>query len=141
MMFLLDTNVISELRKVQSGRSAPEFAAWAHASDEEQHFLSVASILELEIGILRLESKDPTQARILRGWLDDCVLQNFRRRTLPVTLEIARRSSYLLANGTKSYPDSLIAATAYVHNLAVVTRNKTHFAKAGIRVINPWEPS
>ena len=139
-MFLLDTNVVSELRKSHH-RTDPAFTAWAQQANLHEHSISVMSIHEIEAGILPLETSDPRQARVLRDWLDDYVLREFQHRILPVTLDVARRSAYLLfANPTESNNDSLIAATAYVHNLTIVTRNVDDFTGTGCRVLNPWQP-
>jgi predicted nucleic acid-binding protein len=140
-MFVLDTNIISELRKIRAGRTSPVFAKWASEIEASSHFLSTTTILELERGILRLESKDPKQAWLLRQWLSDFVLPQFRNRILPVTTEIAQRAAYLLERTSiPSDEDALIAATAYIHNMGIVTRNTKHFAGAGVRILNPWEP-
>jgi predicted nucleic acid-binding protein len=138
-MFVLDTNVVSELRKVGLGKTSSAFAKWAADADLSQHYLSTATIVELEVGILRLEKKDPQQAWVLRQWLSNFVLPKFHGRILPVTTEIALRAAYSLENtDSNSYPDALIAATAYVHKMVIVTRNQKHFSGAGMRIINPW---
>lgn len=140
-MFVLDTNIVSELRKVRAARTSHVFAKWAERTDLAKAFLCPATIMELEIGILRLERKDPKQALVLRQWLSASVLGQFRNRILPVTAEVAQRAAYLFENtNAQSYPDALIAATAYVHNMAVVTRNKNHFAGAGVKIIDPFIP-
>ena len=137
-MLLLDTNVVSELRKVRNGRASSSFIAWEATVRSTELMISVITIQELETGVLRLERSNPRQAQVLRDWLMDYVIVEFRNRTLPITTEIARRSALLLIDDG-SYTDALIAATAYVHGLTVATRNVKHFANTGVRVINPWE--
>jgi len=138
-MMLLDTNIISELRKVRSGRAAPAVVRWESTVTATELMLSVITIQEIEIGILRLARKDPRQAAILREWLTQYVLVAFRGRILPVTTEISLRSAALLIDDDRSCEDALIAATAYVHNMPIVTRNVDDFADTGVRIINPWE--
>lgn len=101
--------------------------------------VSVITLQELEVGILRLERTEPRQAWILREWFTDFVLTEFRHRILMVTTEIARRSALLLTDKGRSCEDALIAATAYVHNMPVVTRNVDHFQGTGVKILNPWD--
>ena len=136
---LIDTNVISELRKVSSGRAAPEIIHWETTVSAPQLMLSVITLQEIEVGILRLARTDPPQASILRRWLQNHLLVEFRHRILPVTTDIALRAAVLLIDGDRSCEDALIAATAYVHNMPVVTRNVAHFKGAGVHIINPWQ--
>jgi predicted nucleic acid-binding protein len=136
---LLDTNVVSELRKLRSTKGSPEVARWEATVSAPQLFLSVVTIEELEIGILQLERHDPRQAWALRQWLMDYVLVEFRHRILPVTTEIARRSAFLRFANSRTCEDALLAATAYVHNLPFVTRNVKHFTNTGIPLTNPWD--
>lgn len=136
---LLDTNVVSELRKLRSTKGSPEVGRWEATVSAPQLFLSVITIEELEIGILQLERRDPRQAWILRQWLMDYVMVEFRHRILPVTTEIARRSAILRYDNSRTCEDSLLAATAYVHNLPLATRNTKHFVGTGISLIDPWE--
>jgi predicted nucleic acid-binding protein len=138
-MMLLDTNIISELRKVRSGRAAPAVVRWESTVSATELMLSVITIQEIEIGILRLARKDPRQAAVLREWLTQHVLATFRDRILPVTTEVALRCATLLIDDDRSCEDALIAATAFVHNMPIVTRNVDDFADTGVRVINPWE--
>ena len=138
-MMLLDTNIISELRKVRSGRAAPAVAQWESTVTATELMLSVITVQELEVGILRLARKDPRAAAILREWLTQYVLVTFRDRILPVTTEIALRCATLLIDDSRTCEDALIAATAYVHKMPIVTRDAAHFAGTGVRVINPWD--
>jgi hypothetical protein len=138
-MLLLDTNVISELRKVRDGRTNPLFIAWAKTLDWSDLYLSVITLYELELGVGRLEEYDTVQGKILRTWLGKSVLKRFESRILPVNEAVATRSAQLQIPRTRQVEDTLIAATAYVYNLPVVTRYVSDFEGTGVRIINPWE--
>lgn len=138
-MFLLDTNVVSELRKARAGRADPGVAAWAATTTPGDLFLSVIVVQELEIGIQLAERRDPAQGAILRHWLDDHVLPFFADRILPVDTAVARRSAALHVPDPAPFRDSLIAATALVHGFTVVTRNTRDFAASGARLLDPWQ--
>ncbi|WP_440712004.1 type II toxin-antitoxin system VapC family toxin [Gordonia sp. FQ] len=137
MNFVLDTNVLSELRKSERTAS-PAVRAWISARVDAQLYLSVVTVLEIEVGIGRIERRDRVQADRLRRWLDDEVLDAFRGRILPVDLEVARRAAGLHVPDPSPERDALIAATALVHDMSVVTRNTADFSATGARVINPW---
>ena len=137
-MFILDTNVVSELRKARSGRADPNVERWADGVNAGSLYLSVISILELEIGILQLERKDPAQGLILRKWLDALVLPEFRGRIFPVDAAVAKRCANLHVPDPRAERDALIAATALVHGMTVVTRNVDDFEPTGAVVMNPW---
>lgn len=138
-MYLLDTNVVSELRKAGAGRADRRVVAWAAAMPPALLFLSAVSVLELELGVLRLERRDPLQGRALRAWLDDRVLRAFGDRVLSIDLPVARRCAMLQVPHPCSERDALIAATALVHGMTVVTRNVADFERTGIALVNPWE--
>lgn len=138
-MFLLDTNVISELRKARAGKAHPHVAAWVQTVPAGSLFLSVIVIQELEIGIMLAERRDPAQGAILRAWLDEHVLPTFAGRVLPVDTEVARRSAALYVPNPQPFRDALIAATALVHSMTLVTRNLADFKATGVTLVNPWD--
>lgn len=138
MTFLLDTTVVSELRKA---RADEHVATWAAGLALRESFLSVITIRELEAGVLLVERRDPRQGAPLRTWLEEQVLHEFADRLLPVDLAIARRAGALHVPNPRPERDALIAATALVHGLTVATRNTTDFTPTGVAVLNPWEPA
>lgn len=138
MNLLLDTNVVSEMRRIPLGKADRAFAAWAEAADAEEMHISVVTLQELEVGVLRLERRDPKSGAILRLWLDGQVLPTFEDRLLPVDPAVAKRAARLHVPNPRPAHDAFIAATALVHGLAMVTRNVTDFAPMGVRLINPW---
>lgn len=137
-MFLLDTNVVSELRKVRLGRADKHVARWADSVEATDLYLSVITIQELEIGVLLVERRDPAQGTTLRAWLNGHVLPAFEGRILDVDTAIALRSARLNVPEPRPVRDGLIAATALVHGMTVVTRNVADFAPTGVAVVNPW---
>lgn len=138
-MFLLDTNVISELRKARAGTADPTVLAWANGVGANALFISAITVLELEQGVMLVERRDPKQGMALRAWLDGQVMPEFASRTLPIDVEVARRCAGLHVPDPRSERDALIAATALVHRMIVVTRNVADFDKTGVRILNPWE--
>jgi predicted nucleic acid-binding protein len=140
-MFILDTNVVSELRKVRSGKADKYVAQWADSVDAADLFISAITVQELEIGVLLAERKDPAKGAMLRAWLDSHVMSAFAGRVLPVDTAVARQSAKLHVPDPQSLRDSFIAATALVHGMIVVTRNVADFTETGVNIINPWEAS
>ena len=138
-MFLLDTNVISELRKTTENKINPGVKEWAETKMPSTMFLSVITIFELELGILRLERRDKKQGQILRKWLSQLVLPAFVDRVLPINTAIAVRSASLHVSNPSSDRDAMIAATAIEHRLTLVTRNTVDFDSTKVKLINPWE--
>lgn len=139
MMFVLDTNVVSELRKVRVGKADVNVARWAESIDASNLFVSAITIMELELGILSVERKDATQGAMLRAWLEQQVLPEFSSRTIPIDTAVAQRCARLHVPDRRGERDALIAATALVHGMAVVTRNVADFKSTGVTIINPWE--
>ena len=139
MMYVLDTNVVSELRKAQAGKADHNVMAWADSVPPACLFLSVITILELELGVLLVDRRDPRQGEILRAWLSQRVLPAFDGRILPVDAAVAHRCASLHVPNPRADRDVLIAATALVHRMTVVTRNVDDFKLTGVEVINPWE--
>nr|WP_320013412.1 type II toxin-antitoxin system VapC family toxin [uncultured Desulfobacter sp.] len=138
-MYLLDTNVLSELRKAKTNKINKAVRVWAENVPASTLYLSVITVLEIELGVLLKERKDPWQGNILRVWLNDHVMPTFRSRILDVDTSIAVKCASLHVPDPKSYRDSLIAATAIVHQLTIVTRNVSDFFQPGVNVINPWD--
>ncbi|WP_175804840.1 MULTISPECIES: type II toxin-antitoxin system VapC family toxin [Burkholderia cepacia complex] len=139
MMFVLDTNVVSELRKVQTGKADRNLAAWSSTVDAPTLFVSAITIMELETGVLQIERRDPVQGALLRAWLDGHVLPEFASRVLPVDTAVAQKCARLHVPDRRSERDALIAATALVHGMTVVTRNVADFAATGVAIVNPWD--
>ena len=136
-MFLLDTNVLSELRRRE--RTHPKVAAWADTVHASDLFLSAITILEIEAGTLQLARRDATQGRVLRAWIDGKVLPAFADRILPIDTAVAQRCARLHVPDPRAERDALIAATALVHRMRVVTRNVADFQPMGVDLINPWD--
>ncbi|ECH0822119.1 type II toxin-antitoxin system VapC family toxin [Salmonella enterica] len=137
-MYVLDTNVVSELRKARTGKIDANVAAWAENMDASALFVSSITIMELELGILSVERRDAIQGSRLRSWLEQYVLPEFSGRTLPVDTAVALRCARLHVPDKRSERDALIAATALVHGMTVVTRNVADFEPTGVTIINPW---
>ncbi|GMN04589.1 type II toxin-antitoxin system VapC family toxin [Erythrobacter sp. MTPC3] len=138
-MYILDTNFVSELRKGPDVPSAKPAVAWASQADEDSLYLSAITILELERGVRRIERKDGPQGALLRRWLDEMVRPAFAGRILPVDEAVALRCAALHVPNPVPYRDGLIAATALVHSMAVVTGNVKDFERTGVTIIDPWE--
>ncbi len=135
-MFVLDTNVVSELRRPE--KADPNLTAWASTIPVVNFFISVITLLELELGTLLMERKDRGQGAILRAWIDGQILPRFSGRILPVDAEVAQRCARLHAPDPRAERDALIAATALVHRMTVVTRNVSDFELTGVPILNPW---
>lgn len=141
MMYVLDTHVLSALRKIRLGKADANVAAWAESVDAADLFISAITVMELELGILSVERRDAAQGALLRSWLERHVLPEFSARTLPIDTAVAQRCARLPVPDKRGERDALIAATALVHGMAVVTRNVAAFKPTGVTVVNPWEPA
>ena len=141
MSYILDADVLSEFRKIGDGRADPNVMAWAATVDAVELHLSVITLMEIELGILRLERRDPSQAARLRAWFGGKVLPEFAGRVLPVDEAVALRAAVLHVPNPQSDRDAYIAATAMVHGMTVVTRNVDDFSTPSVKVINPWAPA
>lgn len=135
-MFVLDTNVISELRHGKPQQSAA-VRAWAARQPSSKLFLSAITLLELEMGILALERRTPPQGNALRAWLVGLRVA-FTDRILPFTGHTAPVCAALHVPDPCAERDAMIAATAIEHGFAVVTRNVSDFAPTGVTIVNPW---
>jgi hypothetical protein len=137
-MFLLDTNVVSELRKIRLGRADKNVARWADSVDAVDLYVSAITVQELEMGVLLVERRDPPQGAIFRSWFESHVLPAFAGRILPVDTAVAQRCAALHVPEPRPAMDSLIAATALVHGMTLVTRNVADFQSSGVTIFNPW---
>ena len=136
MSFLLDTNVVSEIR--QRRRGSAEVLTWYASTSEDELYLSVLVLGDVRRGIERLRGRDPAQARVLERWSMQ-LRATFADRILPVDAEVAEEWGRIGAATPIPPEDGLMAATAKVHGLVFVTRNVAHVAHTGVRVLNPWE--
>lgn len=135
MAYLLDTNVLSELRK---SRCAPEVRSWFASVAGEPHYISALAVGEIRRGIAGLERRDPDQAGVLEAWLAELV-RTFSDRILPIDIAVADCWGRLDLRGPFPVQDGMMAATAVVHDLTFVTRNIRHAEGTGARLLNPWE--
>lgn len=138
MTYLLDTNVISEIRKPRD-RASEAVREWIATKPDHDFYLSTVTVFELQLGIARIERRDQTHHARLLAWLEDDVLTFFASRILPVDVSVARRAARLHVPDPRPERDALIAATALVHGLTVVTRNAADFKPLGVALVNPWE--
>lgn len=137
-MFLRDTNILSELRKVERGRGHHGVVNWAAGVAMTTMYLSVITLMEIEVGILLIARRDQGQADRLRLWLHGQIMPRFAARLLPVDATVALHAARLHVPDPKPERDALIAATALVHGMTVVTRNVADFAATGVAVFDPW---
>lgn len=135
-MFLLDTHVVSELRKADR-----RLTDWFADKDSSTLFISDITLMELEVGVLHVERRDPSQGKRLRQWFDTRVQPQFAERCLAVDTQAAILCARLHSPDPRSERDALIAATALAHALTVVTRNTKDFEPTGVKLINPWDGS
>jgi len=136
-MYLLDTNVLSEIRK--GNRADPNVRSWADRTSKERFFISVLSFGEIRKGMESVRRRDSKQARAIEAWLDQIQVQ-FEDDTLSISLEIADRWGRLMAEQTRSITDTLLAATALEWNLTLVTRNTKDFQIPNLNLLDPFTP-
>lgn len=131
--------MISELRKVGDGKANANVVAWVGSEDAARFFISAITVLELERGVLGVQRRDATQGARLRSWLDSHVRPEFAGRILSVDDAVATRCAHLHVPDRRNEADALIAATALVHDMIVVTRNVRDFEGTGVVVVDPWQ--
>ena len=136
-MFLLDTNVVSELRNIRLDRADPNVAQWTDSVDAVDLYVSAITVFELTIGVLRAERLDAVQGAAVRAWVDGQELPAFAGRILSVGVAVAERSALLHLPDPRPICDGLIAAQALIHRMIVVTRNVADFAPKGVATVNP----
>lgn len=139
MMLLLDTDVVSELRKVASGKAHPNVMVWNETVDPNETFISSIVLHELEIGVRLMEHNDAAAGKVLRNWLENSVLAAFSGRILPLDEAAARHAARWHVPDPKPINDAYIAATAFTRRMTLVTRNVKDFESMGLAVINPWD--
>ena len=136
-MYLLATNVVSELRKGKPSRNE-HVLAWASGQDAATLYLSAATVFELEVGVRTMERKDVDQGRRVRSWWTQVQVE-FAGRLLPFSDSTAMVCAPLHVPDKRPYRDSMIAATALEHGFILVTRNVADFQVHGLKLVNPWE--
>jgi predicted nucleic acid-binding protein len=136
-MFLLDTTTLSDLRN--SSRWSPGSARWERTSDLRLSFISTISEFEIQHGIHRVQPNDPKFAAALQNWFDHTLKPAFEKRIIPINSKISHTAAQLTLLPSRDLPNLLIAATALVHDLTVVTRNVKHFQDTGVKILNPWQ--
>ncbi len=135
-MYLLDTNIVSDLRRPE--RANDGVLRWVGSTDVDSMYVSALTLMEIHIGVLRAERRDAAAGRVLRQWLDERVVPSFAGRVLPIDGPVALLCARLHVPDARPERDALIAATALVHGFTVVTRNTGDFAATAVPLLNPW---
>ncbi|XAZ26179.1 type II toxin-antitoxin system VapC family toxin (plasmid) [Sinorhizobium sp. B11] len=138
-MLLLDTNVVSELRKVASGKADPNVVVWNETVDPAECFISSVVLHELEIGVRLVEHNDAVAGKVLRDWLENIVLTAFSGRILPLDEASAVQAAKWHVPNPKPINDAYIAAVAFTRRMTLVTRNVKDFDGIGVMLMNPWD--
>ena len=138
-MYLLDTNIVSELRKLETGKIHPQVYRWIKSNGFTHTYISAVTLAEIQTGILSLARKDQAQAASLDNWFTNRLLPAYRTRTLSVDTEVALICAQLHIPTKRPINDAYIAATAIAHNLTLVTRNVRDFQGLPLMLENPFE--
>lgn len=138
-MYLLDTNVISEMRLIAKNKANPNVTRWVKSQNADNFYLNSIVMMELEKGILLKYRRDPTQAKILETWFKTVVIHNFKERTFIIDNHIAEICATLHIPDKKADNDAWIGATAIAHDLILVTRNVDDFAGMPVKIFNPFD--
>ncbi|MGT2465572.1 PIN domain-containing protein [Mesorhizobium atlanticum] len=138
-MLLLDTNVVSELRKVSSGRAHPNVVLWNETVDPAETFISAVVLHELEIGVRQVERHDAVAGKVLRNWLENAVIVTFSGQIVPLDDAAAVQAARWHVPNPKPINDAYIAATALTRRMTLVTRNIGDFEGMGVTLVNPWD--
>lgn len=138
-MYLLDTNVVSELRKMANGKIDPNVRAWFSDVHPSETWISVVTLSEIQTGILNVARKDDAQAQLLKLWFENKVLPVYQERVLPIDTAVALLAAHLHIPNKRDINDAYIAATAKTHDLTLVTRNIKDFQHAGLKLLNPFQ--
>lgn len=138
-MFLLDTNVLSQLRRPE--RAPRPLLEWARRFAQDRFYLSAVTVLEVEVGLRLVDRRDPAQGRVLRDWFHGQVMPEFASRILPIDAAVALRTAPLHVPSPRPERDALIAGTALTHDMPLLTRNVPDFVGSGVVLFDPWTQS
>jgi len=138
-MYLLDTNVVSEIRKIRQNKTNQNVVAWLSRVQKESLYTNAVVLMEIERGILRLENIDPQQADRFKNWYHSAVKPMFHERILPIDEATATVCSRLHVPDLSPENDAWVAASAIQYDLTLVTRNTRDFGHSNLRVLNPFD--